>query len=311
MSKEFKKAVINSVISVVIGTLVLFLIFSFLAQGTDGTSYSQELQETEEIVTTEKTESTKDSEFYFKNITNFKDPGDLVVFDAIMKRSGKAKEILPPDADEEDIKKTKTIYEYMLEMKPNGDREVLLELAAAAVKYAKKYSVPLGLVVGVMQTESAFNPKALSKAGACGPMQVMWNIHNGLLKANGIVTREQLFTTDLGTAAGCLILARYLKDEKSVAGGLKRYYGELSGNYVSTTYSNWHTYELYASGILETNSKNALIKDRNYLSSLMTKSSAVKRTTPAQKSEKPMTIKTDGIIQIKKQDGSTIVWRAK
>lgn len=305
MNREIGRAIRDAAIFVAVGTLIFFLIFS---KGADQTSYSQELPE--EIV---KIEEEIKKDFYFSNIESFENLGDLIVFDAIMKRAtGRAKSMLPKDAGEEDVKKTKQIYEYMLEMKPNGDRDVLLELAAAAVKYAKKYSVPLGLVVGVMQTESNFNPKALSSAGACGPMQVMWSIHNGLLAANGITKRDSLFTTDLGVAAGCLILSRYLRDERSVAGGLKRYYGELSGNYVSTTYSNWHTYELYASGILETDSKNALAKDRKYLASLMTKVSQKKPApTAAVRDTKPMTIKADGIIQIKKQDGSTIVWRAK
>ena len=309
MNREIGRAIRDAAIFVAVGTLIFFLIFS---KGADQTSYSQELPE--EIAKIE--EETLQKEFYFSNIESFENLGDLIVFDAIMKRAtGRAKSMLPKDAGEEDVKKTKQIYEYMLEMKPNGDRDVLLELAAAAVKYAKKYSVPLGLVVGVMQTESNFNPKALSNAGACGPMQVMWSIHNGLLAANGITKRDSLFTTDLGVAAGCLILSRYLRDERSVAGGLKRYYGELSGNYVSTTYSNWHTYELYASGILETDSRNALAKDRKYLTSLMTRTSQKKPTaqngTGATSARTPMTIKADGIIQIKKQDGSTIVWRAK
>ena len=196
------------------------------------------------------------------------------------------------------------IYEYMMTIKPERGNDILLELAAAAVKYAEKYSLPVGLVVGVMQTESMFNPKAVSSANAAGPMQVMWNIHSGLLQANGIMSRDQLFTTDLGVAAGCLILSRYLRDEQSVAGGLKRYYGTLSGNYISSTYSNWHTYELYSSGILETGSKKALARDKSYLASLMT----TKKTTTS-KSTEPMT--TKGEIKIKKQDGSTIVWRAK
>jgi len=255
LKSEIERAIRDAAVLVAVGALLLFLMFP---KGADQTSYSQELPE--EIV---KIEEEIKKDFYFSNIESFENLGDLIVFDAIMKRAtGRAKSMLPKDAGEEDVKKTKQIYEYMLEMKPNGDRDVLLELAAAAVKYAKKYSVPLGLVVGVMQTESNFNPKALSNAGACGPMQVMWNIHSGLLAANGITKRDSLFTTDLGVAAGCLILSRYLRDERSVAGGLKRYYGELSGNYVSTTYSNWHTYELYASGILETDSRNALAKDR-------------------------------------------------
>ena len=252
-----------------------------------------------------------DQRFYFTNMPEMESPFELILFDAEIKAAGKRlKSLLPPDSSEDRIRKVKMIYDYMKEMAPAREKGVLLELAAAAVKYAEKYSVPLGLVVGVMQTESNFNPKALSKAGACGPMQVMWNIHNGLLRANGISSRDALFTADLGTAAGCLILSRYLRDEKSVAGGLKRYYGELSGNYISSTYSNWHTFELYASGILETESKKALAKDKNYLASLMT---ARKPATSAKtKTEaKPMTMKAEGEIRIKKQDGSTIVWRAK
>ena len=311
MNKAIKKAIVNVLLTATAGSLIIFVLLSLLFEsGGPATTAEPATTEIEKVEKIKAAEA--DQRFYFTNMPEMESPFELILFDAEIKAAGKRlKSLLPPDSSEDRIKKVKMIYDYMKEMAPAREKGVLLELAAAAVKYAEKYSVPLGLVVGVMQTESNFNPKALSKAGACGPMQVMWNIHNGLLKANGIGTREQLFTTDLGTAAGCLILARYLKDEKSVAGGLKRYYGELSGNYVSTTYSNWHTYELYASGILETNSKNALIKDRNYLSSLMTKSSAVKRTTPAQKSEKPMTIKAEGIIQIKNQDGSTIVWRAK
>lgn len=302
-----KKAVVNVLLTATAGSLIIFVLLGYLVK-TEGQIVTPEATET----VNEKTVEVKkmpEQKFYFADITKFENV-DLILFDAEIKSAGeKLKSLLPPDSSEDRIKKVKMIYDYMKEMAPARENDVLLELAAAAVKYAEKYSVPLGLVVGVMQTESNFNPKALSKAGACGPMQVMWNIHNGLLRANGISTRDALFTTDLGTAAGCLILSRYLRDEKSVAGGLKRYYGELSGNYISSTYSNWHTFELYASGILETESKKALAKDKNYLASLMTArkpAASAKTKTEA----KPMT-KAEGEIRIKKQDGSTIVWRAK
>lgn len=308
MNKTVKKAVVNVLLTATAGSLIIFVLLGYLVK-TEGQIVTPEATET----VNEKTVEVKkmpEQKFYFADITKFENV-DLILFDAEIKSAGeKLKSLLPPDSSEDRIKKVKMIYDYMKEMAPARENDVLLELAAAAVKYAEKYSVPLGLVVGVMQTESNFNPKALSKAGACGPMQVMWNIHNGLLRANGISSRDALFTADLGTAAGCLILSRYLRDEKSVAGGLKRYYGELSGNYISSTYSNWHTFELYASGILETESKKALAKDKNYLASLMT---ARKPATSAKtKNEaKPMTMKAEGEIRIKKQDGSTIVWRAK
>ena len=308
MNKAIKKAIVNVLLTATAGSLIIFVLLGYLVK-TEGQIVTPEATET----VNEKTVEVKkmpEQKFYFADITKFENV-DLILFNAEIKSAGeKLKSLLPPDSSEDRIKKVKMIYDYMKEMAPARENDVLLELAAAAVKYAEKYSVPLGLVVGVMQTESNFNPKALSNMGACGPMQVMWNIHNGLLRANGISSRDALFTADLGTAAGCLILARYLRDEKSVAGGLKRYYGELSGNYISSTYSNWHTFELYASGILETESKKALAKDKNYLASLMT---ARKPATSAKtKSEaKPMTMKAEGEIRIKKQDGSTIVWRAK
>ena len=308
MNKTVKKAVVNVLLTATAGSLIIFVLLGYLVK-TEGQIVTPEATET----VNEKTVEVKkmpEQKFYFADITKFENV-DLILFDAEIKSAGeKLKSLLPPDSSEDRIKKVKMIYDYMKEMAPARENDVLLELAAAAVKYAEKYSVPLGLVVGVMQTESNFNPKALSKAGACGPMQVMWNIHNGLLRANGISSRDALFTTDIGTAAGCLILSRYLRDEKSVAGGLKRYYGELSGNYISSTYSNWHTFELYASGILETESKKALAKDKNYLASLMTarKPAASAKT---KNEAKPMTMKAEGEIRIKKQDGSTIVWRAK
>ena len=67
-----------------------------------------------------------------------------------------------------------------------------------AVKYSRKYSVPIGSrrnADGIV-----FQSQGIIKAGAAGPMQVMWNIHNGLLRANGISERDQLLRIS-GTAA--------------------------------------------------------------------------------------------------------------
>ena len=300
-----KKTIISTLLLITAGTALIFLLLVQHKEAFSLPEPKEEIVITEEEVK-QKVESNE-IQTYFQNVSFLDHPIELLFFDATVRGSTEtAHKLLPRDAKEENVLKVMKIYEYMMTIKPERGNDILLELAAAAVKYAEKYSLPVGLVVGVMQTESVFNPKAVSSAKAAGPMQVMWNIHSGLLQANGIMSRDQLFTTDLGVAAGCLILSRYLRDEQSVAGGLKRYYGTLSGNYISSTYSNWHTYELYSSGILETGSKTALAKDKSYLTSLMT----TKKTTTSKKTEaKPMT--TIGEIKIKKQDGSTIVWRAK
>lgn len=43
---------------------------------------------------------------------------------------------------------------------------------------ARKYNIPVGLLVLVAQKESGFNPKAESPAGALGIMQIMPQYHN-------------------------------------------------------------------------------------------------------------------------------------
>jgi len=97
LNREIGRAIRDAAIVVAVGTLIFFLIFS---KGADQTSYSQGLPE--EIV---KSEEEIKKDFYFSNIESFENLGDLIVFDAIMKRAtGRAKSMLPKDAGEEDVK---------------------------------------------------------------------------------------------------------------------------------------------------------------------------------------------------------------
>ncbi len=66
-------------------------------------------------------------------------------------------------------------------------------------------------MVAVAHTESHFRPEAKSAAGAAGIMQVMWKVHAGLLRANGIMNEEDLNDPEMGIAAGSLLISRYLK----------------------------------------------------------------------------------------------------
>ena len=74
-------------------------------------------------------------------------------------------------------------------------------------------------------------------------------VHTALLNSINIKTKEELFTADRGVQAGCYLLGRYLKAEGSITGGLKRYYGALSPNYINKVLSNRHAFELYVTGI--------------------------------------------------------------
>lgn len=145
------------------------------------------------------------------------------------------------------------LWAYITDVKKKSgmdfDAGVALLEAASLVKYSRENKVPLPLSVGVAQTESSFNPGAYSNKSACGPMQVVYDIHKGLLSGVGINTKEELFTADKGVQAGCYLLGRYLKAEKNVTGGLKRYYGALAPEYINKVLSHRHAFELFASGL--------------------------------------------------------------
>lgn len=178
----------------------------------------------------------------------------------------------PPDAGIAKIRDLFILWKYILSVSkhgrtPPGLANALIE-SAALIWYSEKYGAPLGLAVGVAQTESLFMPTAISYAKARGVMQVMWNIHYGLLQANGLTTHEDLHDPELGIAAGCLILSRYLRHEASVAGGLRRYYGELSTHYVGKTLSHWHAFELYASGVSK-NWRDVLGREKMYWDTML------------------------------------------
>jgi soluble lytic murein transglycosylase-like protein len=106
--------------------------------------------------------------------------------------------------------------------------------AAALVHYSAKYGVPSALTTAVAQVESTFNPNAVSSKGASGVMQVMWRIHNNLLRSNGIHPtpgKNPLADPEHSIAAGCLLLSRYIRAYGSVQKAIDRYYGGTSATY--------------------------------------------------------------------------------
>jgi len=81
-------------------------------------------------------------------------------------------------------------------------------------KSAKKYNLPLPLLLAIARGESDFNPKAVSIANCYGIMQIKWPI---TAKDLGIKRKEDLFNPCLNIDAG----ARYL------AWLIKKYNGDL------------------------------------------------------------------------------------
>ena len=216
------------------------------------------------------------------------------------------------------------IWSYIMTVREKNpmDPGIALLEAASLVKYTSEYNVPLALAVGVTQTESAFRPEAISNKKACGPMQVVWDIHYRLLKNIGITKKDELFTADKGIQAGCYVLGRYLKEEKSITTGLKRYYGALSPKYINTVVSYRHTYELFSSGVdrnvaLMATKEAANWSKLNAIKPPVIKASQSSAKPAVKQAAKPMpdavqppaamTIyKNTGMISIKKPDGTVI-----
>ncbi len=138
-----------------------------------------------------------------------------------------------PDMDPEDQRRVVSVVRYIRRHNPRLSQSVVWREAAAFVHYCKKYGTPLDFAVAVGHVESHFDPRARSPYGAAGVMQIMWSVHDRLMKANGISRRDALHDPDLGVAAGVLLLSRYLRATGSEEETLNRYLGTFARAYVS------------------------------------------------------------------------------
>lgn len=136
-------------------------------------------------------------------------------------------------------KKVANAASYIRKVNPNVSAKTAWREAMALVYYSVKYNIPSDLAISIAKAESRFNPGAASKAGALGVMQVMWKVHNGMLRSKGIAsTREHMFDPERGVEAGVLILARYVKVYGTLQKALNRYYGGIAHSYLKKVNNN-------------------------------------------------------------------------
>lgn len=125
------------------------------------------------------------------------------------------------------------------------------EIAAAVDDVAKVFAVPPSLVRAVIRQESAFNPKALSKCGAIGLMQIM--PFNAI--SLGLKSEDELWVPSKNVLAGVRLLAALLQHyDGDVVAALVAYNsgpkaklvlpanGETPG-YVANILQFWRTFE--------------------------------------------------------------------
>ncbi|MDY2985364.1 MAG: lytic transglycosylase domain-containing protein [Synergistes jonesii] len=136
-------------------------------------------------------------------------------------------------------KKVANAASYIRKVNPKISAKTAWREAMALVYYSVKYGIPSDLVISVAKAESRFNPGAQSKSGALGVMQVMWKVHNAMLRNRGIAaTREHMFDPERGVEAGVLILSRYVKVYGTLQKALNRYYGGIAQSYLKKVSNN-------------------------------------------------------------------------
>jgi hypothetical protein len=106
----------------------------------------------------------------------------------------------------------------------NKYQEILLSHNFNDVKkYSAKYDVPISVILAIIETESSYNPRAVSNVPAFGLMQLVpktagVDAHNYVFGEKKIVTADYLFdqshNIQLGTAYFKLLKSRYLRKIK-------------------------------------------------------------------------------------------------
>lgn len=86
-------------------------------------------------------------------------------------------------------------------------------------RVAKRYKVEAALIRAVIKVESNFKPKAVSRAGAVGLMQLLPTTAAGY----GVESREALFDPAVNIDIGTRHLKRLLRKYKNISRALKAY----------------------------------------------------------------------------------------
>lgn len=91
-------------------------------------------------------------------------------------------------------------------------RQIVKKYSESVEKYALEYSLDPNFVYAIISTESSFRPNVMSKAGACGLMQLMPETASRLNKTYKLgIDETNLFDVDTNIHLGCCYL-RFLFD---------------------------------------------------------------------------------------------------
>lgn len=147
-------------------------------------------------------------------------------------------------------KNSKQIYAVSINMVEQHQHLREEKYSQHVLASAKRYQISPQLIYGIIETESSFNPFAVSSANAYGLMQVVpktagADVYQRIKKKTGAPTKQQLFdpafNIDIGAAYLHILNNNYLK---AVTNATSRHYSIISaynggsGNVLKTFHSN-------------------------------------------------------------------------
>ena len=155
--------------------------------------------------------------------------GLVFLGDALLGKKGEAPEVALPNPHPQ----------YLVDWVLAKSAHISSQTAKSIVKEAMATDKPL-LVLAIIPVESEFVSSAVSKKGAIGLMQVMFDVHKDMLIKRGIIKdKRDLFDIEPNIQAGNAILDMYLGECKGdVASALERYLGGKDGEYLRRILSN-------------------------------------------------------------------------
>ena len=97
------------------------------------------------------------------------------------------------------------------------------QIVQAAERAARRHGMPATLLLAIAETESSFDPRARSRYGARGLMQVVPRFHPDAVRAAGGPAR--LYDPAVSIDVGALVLAGYVARAGDLAPALVKYSG--------------------------------------------------------------------------------------
>ena len=101
------------------------------------------------------------------------------------------------------------------------------ELTGIVISAGEKFGIDPKVIAAIIVVESSARPKAVSKGGDYGLMQIRWRVHQKDIQRRfpAVKTAEDLFDPHVNVYIGTELFARYSSQRNTLRGALLRYSG--------------------------------------------------------------------------------------